>query len=162
MVPIEQQDEKLWNRQQIKAGQAILERAIARKRPGLYQIKAAIADCHMTRPSPDWQQMSFLYESLWRFEPTSIVSLNWAVVLAECDFIELANQKLDQLAPELSDFQPWAAAKAHILSKLGKTTEALRYYEMAIAKAPNVPSEAYLKAQVARLTLPEVGSIFDE
>ncbi len=151
MVPVERQTRALWTPDLLQEGRALLERAINRKTPGPFQIKAAIADCHMADPAPDWRQMSFLYQSLWRFEPTPVVALNWAVVLAELGHTKTALDKLDHLAPDLADFQPYHAAKAHIFEKLDQNQDAARYYETAIQTAPNAPGRRYLEHKLRLL-----------
>ena len=64
--------------------------------------------------------MFLLYQSLWFYEPTSVVALNWAVVLAELGHADLALQKCDELNEELIDFQPWYAVRGMSLAKLGR------------------------------------------
>lgn len=151
-VPIEGQNRDLWQTPLIHEAQTLLEQAIERRQPGPYQIKAAIADCHMSAPSPDWKQMAILYKSLWAFEPTAIIALNWAVVMAENGYIEQALTRLDELEAELAEFQPWYAARASILSKLGRKAEAIKAYETAIAKAPNASDRAFLENKITSLS----------
>ena len=151
-VPIEQQSRKLWQREHFDEAQAILEKAIARNMAGPYQIKAAIADCHMMRPEPDWQQMSHLYQSLWLFESTPVVALNWAVVIAETGLDELALQKIEALQSSLEGYQPWYAARGHILGKLGRTRDAREAYEKAIDDAPNTAARKLLERKLAELS----------
>jgi len=105
-VPPEQQNRILWDTYKVKEGQELLAQAVERGRPGPYQIKAAIADCHMAESTPDWKQISLLYGSLWLHEPTTVVALNWAVVFAKLGQLDLATNKLEELAEELKDFQP--------------------------------------------------------
>lgn len=151
LVPVEEQDASLWDQSQISEAQGILEHAVQRRQPGPFQIKAAIADCHMMRAAPDWQQMSLLYQSLWAFEPTPIVALNWAVVVAETGRSELALEKLQELKPELGTFQPWHAARAHILQKLGRHREASAAYRQAIREAPNSASRKFLEQKLGMI-----------
>jgi RNA polymerase sigma-70 factor (ECF subfamily) len=105
----------------------------------------------MMKPSPDWVQMSLLYQSLWRFEPTPVVALNWAVVIAELDCAELALKKLDEFKEDLKDYQPWYAARAHILSKLGQKAEAIIFYKLAIEKAPSAGTRNFLEFRLREL-----------
>jgi len=150
-VPIANQDRQLWKDELIKEGQELISIAVARRRPGPFQIKAAIADCHMTEPAPDWQQISLLYQSLWHYEPTSVVALNWAVVQAEIGDKEWALAKMNELQSELSNFQPWYAARAHVLSELGQIDEARLAYQEAIKRAPNSASVAFLNEKLKRM-----------
>ena len=148
MVPIEEQDDRLWRQELFREAQRILLRAVKQRQPGPFQIKAAIADCHMTRPAPDWVQMSFLYQSLWMFEPTPVVALNWAVVLAETGRHKFALQQLDRLKSELVTFQPWQAARAHVLEALNRFDEARQFYRAAIENAPNAASRKLLERKL--------------
>ena len=143
-VSPEQQDRCLWDKHKVTEGQALLGQAVERGRPGPYQIKAAIADCHMAQSNPDWQQISLLYGSLWVHEPTSVVALNWAVVIAELGQIDLAINKLEELADELKDFQPFYAAYAKLLVQAERFNEARLAYDKAIELAQNEASRMFL------------------
>lgn len=145
LVPVEEQNMTLWQHDHIIDAQAILERAVEQRQPGPFQVKAAIADCHMMRPRPDWRQMSLLYRRLWAYEPTPVVALNWAVVIAETGQAELALEKLRALKSELKDFQPWHAAMAHVLDKLDRKQEANEAFQRAIQAAPNVAARKLLE-----------------
>ena len=149
-VPVTEQDQTLWQRELIAEAQDRLSLAILKRKPGPFQIKAAIADCHMAPPAPDWSQILLLYQSLWRFEPTPVVALNWAAVLAETGLPELALQKLSALEEELSDFQPWHAARASVLRTMGRTEEAKAAYRTAIELAPNEASRLFLQAELGK------------
>lgn len=151
MVPVEDQDRTLWRQGQIGEAQRLLQAAVDQRKPGPFQLKAAIADCHMMAPVPDWRQMSLLYQSLWACEPTPVVALNWAVVMAEAGHAQLALDKLDSLRPDLEDFQPWHAARAHILQKTGRTAAAAMAYRQAIEAAPNLASRKFLQQRLQRL-----------
>ncbi|WP_170452016.1 RNA polymerase sigma factor [Ruegeria arenilitoris] len=151
MVPVEDQDRTLWRQGQIRQAQRLLQAAVDQRKPGPFQLKAAIADCHMMAPAPDWWQMSLLYQSLWACEPTPVVALNWAVVMAEAGHAQLALDKLDSLRPDLDDFQPWHAARAHILQKTGRTAAAVAAYRQAIEAAPNLASRKFLQQRLRRL-----------
>ncbi|KHA59431.1 RNA polymerase [Vibrio variabilis] len=152
IVPIEQQNTTLWLQNNIDEAHRILNNAIERRLPGPFQIKAAIADCHMMKPNPDWYQMSLLYQSLWQFEPTPVVALNWAVVIAETGHPELALNKLDELKEDLKDYQPWYATRAHILRKLGQKAQASIFYKLAIERAPSVATRQFLELGLREVT----------
>jgi RNA polymerase sigma-70 factor (ECF subfamily) len=148
MVPVEEQNTALWKKSSIDEAQHLLSNALKKRQAGPFQIKAAIADCHMEKPNPDWHQMALLYQSLWQFEPTPVVALNWAVVIAEVDHPKLALKKLDELKEDLKDYQPWYAARAYILTKLGQNAEASHFYNLAIEKAPSVATRKFLELKL--------------
>lgn len=145
------QDRSLWEAHMIREGQEILAQAVARGRPGPYQIKAAIADCHMSGPKPDWRQISLLYGSLWTHEPTPVVALNWAVVMAEIGQTQLALEKIEALEPELREFQPFYAAYASVLEKSGRGHEARAIYIKAIDMAQSSSGRKFLENKLQQI-----------
>lgn len=151
IVPVEEQNQALWLNDVIVEARRILEGAVNLRQPGPFQIKAAIADCCMLRPTPDWLQMSLLYRALWTFEPTPVIALNWSVVIAEIGQPELALQRLDELQTKLKNYQPWYAARAHILEKLGEFEGAHDVYMQAIQLAPNDASRSLLERKLCTL-----------
>lgn len=150
-VPPESQNRELWDVRAMQEGRELLSQAVQRGRPGPFQIKAAIADCHMADQKPDWQQISLLYGSLWAHEPTPVVALNWAVAIAEVGQEELALHKVEDLKSELETFQPFHAAYANILSKVGRQGEARNAYDKAIELAQNEASRTFLIERRDRL-----------
>ncbi len=82
-IPLARQDRRKWDAAAIAEGAALVERALMRRRPGPYQIKAAIAACHCEGSQSDWPQIAALYDVLLALEPTDIVRLNRAVARAE-------------------------------------------------------------------------------
>jgi RNA polymerase sigma-70 factor (ECF subfamily) len=154
-IPIASQDRKLWNDGRIAEGLALLDRAMARRAAGPFQIKAAISALHVQSEPPDWRQIVLLYDSLLRMEPTPVVQLNRAVALAEAGAIEDGLRVLETLAPGLDTYQPFHAAHAELLSRCGRTQAALAAYDRAIDLASN-PSDAiflsHRRSQAARGT----------
>lgn len=154
-VPPSQQDRALWDAAQLAEGRAVLACAFARRRPGPFQIKAAIADCHMADPVPDWPQIAALYDVLARMEPNPVVTLNRAVALAETGEVLAALALIDSLVGILADYQPFHAARAAVLARVGNWSEADMAYERAIRLAGNAQDAAFLIS--ARLKLPLIG-----
>lgn len=154
-VPPTQQDRGLWDRALLEEGRAILVRAFGRRRPGPFQIKAAIADCHMTEGGADWPQIAALYDVLMRMEPTPVVALNRAVALAETGAATAALAVIEGLASALADYQPFHAARAALLARAGHGAEARAAYDRAIRDAPSAQDAAFLIS--AREKLPPAG-----
>jgi RNA polymerase sigma-70 factor (ECF subfamily) len=150
-LPPGQQDRALWNAAMLAEGLATLDRAVARRRPGPFQIKAAIAALHAALQGPDWPQIAALYTRLHDFEPTPVIRLNHAVALAEAGHPEVALRNLADLATDLADFQPFHAARADILARTGQTAEARAAYAEAITRATSAPDRAFLQARQAAL-----------
>ena len=150
-VPPAEQDRAKWDMHKVEEARGILSQAVLRGRPGPYQIKAAIADCHMMAKAPDWEQISLLYGSLWSHEPTPVIALNWAIVVAELGQPELALSKIEALENDLKTFQPFYAAYAGILSQLGQLDKAKKAYEQAIQLSQNGASRKFLEKRLQKL-----------
>ena len=150
-VPPGQQDRRLWDSAALSEGLALIDTAMARRSPGPYQIKAAIAACHARDPGPDWPQIAALYASLFRIEPTPVVQLNCAVAVAETGDLPAALTILQALAAPLDDYQPFHAARAEYLARAGDTANACHAYDRAIALATNPADAALLTLRRATL-----------
>ncbi len=138
------QDRGLWDHAAISEGLALLDMAIARRTPGPFQIKAAIAACHVQGDRPDWPQIAALYDSLLRIEPTPVVRLNRAVALAEAGAGQAALLELERLRTELAEYQPYHAACAEYLGRTGRIAESLAAYDRAIALSGSAQDAAFL------------------
>jgi len=145
-LPPGAQDRSLWDRARLREGRQLLARAIARRAPGPFQIKAAIADCQMAEAGPDWPQIAALYGALLRHEPTPVVELNHAVAIAEAGDPARGLAMVEGLAPALAQYHPWLAAHAALLAMTGQADAARAAYDRAIAAAPG-PAEARFLAQ---------------
>ncbi len=150
-VPIPAQDRGLWDRGQIADGSAVLDRAVARRAAGPFQIKAAIAALHVAGGGTDWRQVALLYDSLLRMEPTPVVRLNRAVALSEAGEAEAALREMDALAAPLAGYQPYHAALADLARRAGQTARALQAYDQAIRLAANPGDAAFLRQRRASL-----------
>jgi RNA polymerase sigma-70 factor (ECF subfamily) len=155
IVPLQDQDRARWDSALVAEGTAILDRAIARRAPGPFQIKAAIAALHVAGPAgaTDWTQIELLYDSLLRMEPSPVVALNRAVALAEAGHPDAALRAVEALSPQLADYQPFHAALADLLARLGRRDDSLKAYDRAIALSPTSADAAFLgkrRASVAK------------
>lgn len=145
-LPPAQQDRSLWNIALLEEGRAHLDRAVARRAPGPFQIKAAIAALH-SEPAPDWQQIAFLFAGLLAHEPTPVVALNHAVALAESGRMDQALARLSSLATDLATYQPYHAARADLLARTGQPDAAREAYDTAIRLATSPADRAFLQAR---------------
>jgi predicted RNA polymerase sigma factor len=145
------QDRTLWDHDAIAEGLGLLERAMARRCAGPYQLKAAISACHMGEDGADWPQIVALYNSLLRFEPTPVVQLNCAVAVAEAGSVEIGLRLLEALAGELQDYQPFHAAYGEFLARVGRLDEADKAYQQAITLATSQPDIVFLQKRRALL-----------
>lgn len=155
-VPLEAQDRGLWNRGQIDEGRQLVDAALSLRRPGPYQLQAAIAALHADAPTPeatDWPQIALLYDLLLRLAPTPIVELNAAVALGMAAGPQHA---LDWIAHieqggELAGYHLLPAAKADLLRRLDRRDEARAAYRGALALTTNLAERRYLERRLAEL-----------
>ncbi len=143
-VPLAMQDRGLWDRPAIEEGVRLIQRALSRGQAGPYQIKAAIAACHCEGAASDWPQIAALYDMLLLHEPTAVVRLNRAVAVAEAGKIGAGFAELEALAGALEEYQPFHAARAELLARLGRRSEAQAAYAQAIAMAPSIADAEFL------------------
>lgn len=150
-VPPQDQDRSLWDRVGLTEADGRLRAALARQLPGPFQLKAAIAACHVLPPRPDWPQIVALYGVLMVHEPTDVIRLNHAVAVAEAGDVVTARKAIAALRSTLSDYQPFHAADAALSAMSGDSDAALQAYARAIDLATNPADAALLTARRATL-----------
>ena len=156
LVLLEQQDRSLWNRDQIREGLALVERALSLKRIGPYTLQAAIAAVHAEASSAgetDWAQIVALYDCLLRTEPSPIIELNRAVAVAMRDGPAKGLELVDALLErgELAQYHLAHATRADLCRRLGKHADAHVSYERALALAKQEPERRFLERRLADL-----------
>ncbi len=150
LVLLADQDRRLWDRDQIAEGRALVRRCLRRGRPGPYQIQAAINAVHTDPPPTDWGRILRLYDQLLAVTPTPIVALNRAVAVAEVDGPEAALALVDGL--DLDRYHLFHAVRADLLRRLGRPSEAARAYEAALARAGNEAERDFLRRRLGDRT----------
>ncbi len=101
LLVLAEQDRSRWDTVAVARADGYLARAAAIRRPGRFQLQAAIAGCHASAPTAadtDWLEILILYDMLGRFDPSPVVRLNRAVALAEVAGPAVALADVDQLA----------------------------------------------------------------
>ena len=156
LVLLDEQDRSLWNREQIREGRALVERALSSGRFGPYTLQAAIAAVHAEAPdaaSTDWGQIVALYGLLLRAAPSPIIELNRAVAVAMRDGPAAGLELVDELMTrgELSDYHLAHSARADLLRRLGKTAEARAAYDRALSLARQEPERRFLQRRLNEL-----------
>src|SRR5215210_5784655 len=155
-VALDAQDRSLWDRDRIRDGLATLERAVRLRRPGEYQLQAAITALQIRAPdaeTTDWAQIAELYGALARLNPSPVVELNRAVAVGLADGPAAGLALLEPLlaAPELERYQPLHAAHAELLSRAGDAAGAAGAYERAIALTANAVEQAEVERRLGAL-----------
>jgi RNA polymerase sigma-70 factor (ECF subfamily) len=135
---LDDQDRSLWNHQQIAAGAALVERALAMRRLGPYAIQAAIAAVHAeaaTAAATDWREIVGLYDILLRADPSPIVELNRAAAVAMCDgpVAGLAIVEGILARGDLADYVHAHSARAELSRRAGKVEDARASYRRALS-----------------------------
>ena len=156
LVLLEDQDRRLWNRELIAEGVALVERALASRRFGPYSLQAAIAAVHAeatTFAATDWSQIIGLYDVLSRYDASPVIELNRAVAVAMRDGPAFGLQLIEELLGkgELNDYHLAHAARADLYRRLGKKEEALVSYRRALALARQEPERRFLERRLAEL-----------
>ncbi len=151
LVPLAEQDRRLWDDDLIVEGTGLVQAALARDRLGEYQAQAAIAALHADAPSveeTDWVQIVEWYDELLRFADTPVVRLNRAVAVGEADGAPAGLTALT----EVPDGVPRRdAVAAHLHERNGDLELAARLYADAARNAPNLAERDHQTRQVVRL-----------
>ncbi len=154
VVLLDAQDRTRWNRSMIAEGLALIDKAVRHRRPGPYQVQAAIAALHARARRPedtDWAEIELLYGTLERMTPSPVVTLNRAVAVSKLRGPAVALEMVEPLADRLSGYFHFHGLRGALLSELGRTGEAADAYGRAIALA-NSPAEAqHIRAHLDRL-----------
>ena len=149
LVRLADQDRTRWNQALIKEAIQLLDRALALRGPGPYQVQAAIAALHAEAPDyehTDWSQIRLLYDRLQALTPSPVVLLNRAVATRYVVGPEAALAEITPLAAELDSYRLFHALRAGLLAGLGRDDEARAASERALALAGN-PAERELLAR---------------
>jgi RNA polymerase sigma-70 factor (ECF subfamily) len=154
IVLLEDQERGRWDGKQIAEGLALIDKAMRHRRPGPYQIQAAIAALHARAAraqDTDWAGIDALYAALERLQPSPVVTLNRAVAVGKLRGPEAALAMIEPLAPRLSGYFHFFGAKGAFLLQLGRNDEARAAFDRAIALA-NTPAEAaHIRLHLDRL-----------
>jgi RNA polymerase sigma-70 factor (ECF subfamily) len=149
LVLLEDQDRALWDRERIEAGRSVLDRALALRRGGPYQLQAAIASLHL-EPQTDWPQVAALYSQLSRLTPSPVVDLNRAVAVAMAEGPEQGLALIDCIEG-LDAYLHLHSARADLLRRLGRRGEAAEAYERALGLAAQPAERAFLERRLTEV-----------
>ncbi len=159
IVPLEDQDRRLWDRDQIAEGLALVEKALSSQRFGSYTLQAAIAAVHAEArraADTDWNEIVGLYDALLHLEPSPIIELNRAVAVAMRDGPEAGLSIIESLVKHdgLAGYPFAHAARAELYRRSGQTAAARSAYQKALSCTEQIPEQRLLKRRLAEL---EVG-----
>lgn len=155
IVLLEDQDRRLWNREMIAEGLALVDKALRHRRPGPYQLQAAIAAVHARAERPedtDWAEIERLYAALETCQPSPVVTLNRAVAVARLRGPAAALELIEPLAPRLAGYFHFFGVKGALLMQLGRAEEARVAFDRAIALAHTPAEAAHIRMHLDRLS----------
>ena len=149
LVLLADQDRSLWDGELVAEGQSIVRQCLRWRRPGPYQIQAAINAVHSDPPT-DWGQIVQLYDQLLHFTPTPVVALHRAVAVAEISGPAVALDIVDKL--DLPSYHVFHVVRADLLRRLGRGNEAADAYRRAVELTENAAEAAFLTRRLRELT----------
>lgn len=144
IVLLENQNRSLWNGELIGEGLAMVDKALRHRRPGPYQVQAAIAALHdraATAAETDWQEIEQLYAVLEQLQPSPVITLNRAVAVSKAQGPAAALAMIEPLAEKLSGYFHYFGVKGALHLQLGEQQAARAAFDRAISLA-HTPAEA--------------------
>jgi RNA polymerase sigma-70 factor, ECF subfamily len=154
IVLLEEQDRGLWDRDMIAEGLALIDKALRHRRPGPYQVQAAIAGVHAhaaRAEDTDWAEIDQLYATLEQLQPSPVITLNRAVAVSKVQGPGTALTMIEPLASQLSGYFHFFGLKGALLMQLGRAAEARVAFDQAIALANTAAEAAHIRAHLDRL-----------
>jgi RNA polymerase sigma-70 factor (ECF subfamily) len=152
LVLLRDQDRARWNHAEIAAAADLVVRAAQLRRPGPYQIQAAIVACHAEAPgweATDWLQILLLYDALLRHLPSPVTRLHRAIALGRVLGPQAALRETDALAADLDHYHLYHATRAELLRELGRPVQARQADERALGLTGNPAERALLEQRLA-------------
>jgi predicted RNA polymerase sigma factor len=156
LIPLDEQDRTLWDKEMIAEGVALVSTAFARGAVGEYQLQAAIAALHDEAAhvdDTDWPQIQALYGVLMRMSENPMAVMNHAIAAA---MVHGPAKGLELLAPlekdeRLRGNHRLDAVRAHLLERAGNKDKAVKLYQAAATKTSSIPEKNYLMLKAAKL-----------
>jgi RNA polymerase sigma-70 factor (ECF subfamily) len=143
-----EQDTQQWSLPLIKEAESHLAEASSRGRAGRFQLEAAIQSVHAERARSgrtEWAAIMLFYEQIVRISPTLGTWTGYAAAVGEANGPDAGLAVLDGIDPhDVPAFQPYWAVRAHLLQRLGKTSEAAHAFDLAIGLAEDPAVRQFL------------------
>ena len=147
-IPLTEQDSQQWSLPLIEEAERHLAEASSRGRTGRFQLEAAIQSVHAERARSgrtEWDAIMLFYQQLIRVSPTLGTRTGYAAAVAEAKGPEAGLAVLDGIDLDaVSTYQPYWAVRAHVLQRLGKTSEAGDAFDRAIGLAEDQAVRQFL------------------
>jgi RNA polymerase sigma-70 factor (ECF subfamily) len=151
IIQLQHQDRSRWDHEAIADATRLIARAAALKRPGPYQLQAAIVACHAEAKrweDTDWTQIAVLYDMLLHIAPSPVARLHRAIALRYVTGPASALSEVDRLADELTDYHLFHATRAELLRDLGRAEEARDADRRALELTENPAEQSLLRQRL--------------
>jgi predicted RNA polymerase sigma factor len=151
IIRLPEQDRSLWDHQTIADAGRLIAKAAAFRKPGPYQLQAAIVAVHAEAPGwtdTDWEQILLLYTMLDGLSPSPVTRLHRAVALRYVAGPQVALSAADELAQPLSGYHLWHATRAELLRDLGRADEARAADARALELTANPAEQSLLRQRI--------------
>jgi RNA polymerase sigma factor (sigma-70 family) len=151
LVLLENQDRTRWDAVAITRADGYLAKAASLRRPGRYQLQAALAGCHAsaaTWAQTDWLQIVTLYDMLLRLDASPVIRLNRAIAMSWVCGPRVALAAVEEMAERLDGYHLFHATRAQLLERLGDHAAARSANERALALTDNPAEQALLHARL--------------
>jgi RNA polymerase sigma-70 factor (ECF subfamily) len=151
LVPLGQQNRSNWNHDAIADATRLLRHAAAKRRPGPYQLQAAIVACHAEASDwehTDWEQIVLLYDMLLHLAPSPLTRLHRSIALRYTAGPQAALVEVDALADALDQYYLYHATRAELLLVLGHPHQARAANQRALELTTNPAEQALLRRRI--------------
>jgi RNA polymerase sigma-70 factor (ECF subfamily) len=152
IVALQHQDRTLWDHEVIADAGRLIARAAAQRRPGPYQLQAAIVACHAEAAGwadTDWVQILILYDMLLHLAPSPITRLHRAIALRYVAGPAAALAETDMLHDSLRGYHLFHATRAVLLRDLGRADDARAADEQALTLTTNPAERSLLRHRIS-------------
>ncbi len=158
LIVLAEQDRELWDKDMIRSGQAVLDRARRTSRPGPYLLQAEIAAEHVSPGEPNWESILAWYDQLAGLHPAPVVLLNRAVAVGEAHGAAHGLRAVEMLSEVLDGYHAFHTARAYFLADLGESQTAERALERALDLVDDGPEQRFLAKRLSAIRDGEAGS----
>jgi RNA polymerase sigma factor (sigma-70 family) len=151
LVQLQHQDRTRWDRDAIAEAGRLIARAAGLKRPGPYQVQAAIVACHAEAgrwEDTDWTQILVLYDMLLYLAPSPVNRLHRAIALRYVSGPRAALSEVDSLADALDSYHIFHATRAELLRDVGEPDQARAADERALTLTANPAQQSLLRQRL--------------
>ncbi|MFK8024288.1 MAG: RNA polymerase sigma factor [Ilumatobacter sp.] len=153
-VLLEDQDRSAWDQAKIRRGLDHLKQGASFGGLGPYGVMASIAGLHARASSiddTDWHRIAALYGARIVLNDSPVLRLNQAAAIAWSEGPETGLRLIDELSSQLVDYPYFHAARAALLIKLDRHSDAVDAYDRAIELSHNDAESTWMSVRRSAL-----------